>query len=209
MSPARTIAIAALAGLALAAGSPWLFAAAPVRLGGPWQLDFYDVPLPIGVYWPRHVPRAWPYNGDGRLTIETPGQHRGWTWAIDDRWTYVARDDRFGWPFLSFRRQTATRVARESLPLDARHVTSDYRHQLLAKGRPRTPGSPTWGLAVNWLIATSLVAVMIALAGRARRIMAWHAGRRCLCGYELLGLTSAQCPECGRSRPDAPSGSSQ
>lgn len=66
---------------------------------------------------------------------------------------------------------------------------------------PFIPLSPLWpGIIFNSLFFTTIVYLLLSIfaAWRRRRL----AGIRCTtCNYDLSGLPSAVCPECGSSEP--------
>ncbi len=62
-----------------------------------------------------------------------------------------------------------------------------------------TPYTHWYGRTPAWIPALLFGLGAAACDWRARRVRAWMTGNRCRgCGYELTGLKSGRCPECGR-----------
>jgi hypothetical protein len=111
--------------------------------------------------------------------------------------------DGYGWPLpaLSFRFHgrgngaSATGEVTGGIPLPARSTGAWYDPRAL-------PLTPIWpGFVVDWAIATGTVVAAWDGPRLLRRKLRLRAGRCLSCGYDLRGLGSVPCPECGRITP--------
>ena len=60
------------------------------------------------------------------------------------------------------------------------------------------PLSRPWAMTLGWSIPTTLLVMLVLVALFDRLIILDSSGARCQsCGYDLAGLTSPRCPECG------------
>lgn len=133
-------------------------------------------------------------------TKPAPTSTKTWDtiWHGDEPWGHIRRDrmwtdseswnaqveEAFGWPRLTFW-HALTRDPQDSF----------FRNVLPANSLPTTP---IWsGFAINTLFYALLFLGLAALSDKIKAMRRGKQGCCPHCGYDLSGLTSSQCPECG------------
>ena len=167
--------------------------------------------------WPISVPDHWPPEADRRTTLHWLGHDAAYTWlaregesiaigspgqpAVEQLGTdlFQITTQRYGWPWSATQLISAYehRVSNGAYVLDA-PGPEGLRGGLHIPGLGWLAAYPVWpGLLADTLFYILLFSTLHQLAAWGRRTHRRRRGRCAVCGYDLSGIHSLTCPECG------------
>jgi len=178
-----------------------LLAGAVVNVAVAWGIAGLGAEQPRGGSW---APRTSRFQAPVWHIRRGQAAHQVWTaqWTVG-YWVCMEFDLAdldsytlaFGWPRPSLRVRDPLHRERE-LPAHARLVSAGF----FERSDGLIPIDPiSRGFAINTLFYTAILALPLSVFPIRRRLRA-RRGRCPKCGYDLAGVGSQPCPECGASR---------